>query len=91
VVEVHEQTRERLVGLTLGALGRPDDARRRQLVRAWFAFTEDLVDQWVREPRMERAELVELLRGSSAGRWRVSPRGPREHGPRPRSPAAAGG
>ena len=31
-------------------------------MRAWFAFTEDLVDQWVREPTMDRAELVELLR-----------------------------
>ena len=28
----------------------PDDALRRQLVLAWFAFTEDLVGQWTREP-----------------------------------------
>jgi AcrR family transcriptional regulator len=63
VAEVYEETREHLVDLTLTALRLPDDARRRQLVRAWFAFTEDLVNQWVREPTMERAELVTLLRG----------------------------
>ena len=34
----------------LTALELPDDARRRQLVLAWFAFTEDLVGQWTREP-----------------------------------------
>ena len=62
VADVYEETREQLVDLTLAALGLPDDPRRRQLVRAWFAFTEDLVDQWVREPTMDRAELVELLR-----------------------------
>ena len=62
VAEVYEETREQLVDLTLTALGQPDDVRRRQLVRAWFAFTEDLVNQWVREPTMERAELVALLR-----------------------------
>ena len=62
VAEVYEETREQLVDRTLGALGLPDDPRRRQLVRAWFAFTEELVDQWVREPTTERAELVELLR-----------------------------
>ncbi|MGY1741002.1 MULTISPECIES: TetR/AcrR family transcriptional regulator [unclassified Blastococcus] len=63
VAGVYEETRESLVDVTLSALGLPDDARRRQLVRAWFAFTEDLVTQWVREPTMERAELVGLLRG----------------------------
>ncbi len=63
VAGIYEETREALVDLTLTALELPDDARRRQLVRAWFAFTEDLVIQWVREPTMERAELVALLRG----------------------------
>ena len=29
---------------------------------AWFAFTEDLVGQWVQEPTMTRAELLALLR-----------------------------
>ena len=29
---------------------------------AWFAFTEDLVGQWAREPTMTRAELLTLLR-----------------------------
>ena len=29
---------------------------------AWFAFTEDLVGQWAREPTMSRAELLALLR-----------------------------
>lgn len=62
VAEIYEETREQLVDLALAALELPDDARRRQLVRAWFAFTEDLVNQWVREPTMERAELVDLLR-----------------------------
>lgn len=28
---------------------------------AWFAFTEDLVGQWVREPTMAREELLDLL------------------------------
>ena len=46
----------------LGALGLPDDARRRQLILAWFAFTEDLVGQWAREPTMSRDELLTLLR-----------------------------
>ena len=63
VAEVYEETREQLVDLAGAALGLPDDARRRQLLRAWFAFTEDLVNQWVREPTMGRAELVDLLRG----------------------------
>ncbi|WP_199589117.1 TetR/AcrR family transcriptional regulator [Blastococcus sp. TF02A-26] len=62
VAEIYEQTREQLVDLSLTALGLPDDPRRRQLLRAWFAFTEELVDQWVREPTMERTELVDLLR-----------------------------
>jgi hypothetical protein len=31
-------------------------------VLAWFAFTEDLVGQWVQEPTMSRPELLELLR-----------------------------
>jgi hypothetical protein len=29
---------------------------------AWFAFTEDLVASWVREPTMSRDELLALLR-----------------------------
>jgi AcrR family transcriptional regulator len=61
VAEVYENTRERLVDLALSALGLPDDTARRQLVRAWFAFTEDLVNQWAREPAMSREELVTLL------------------------------
>ena len=32
------------------------------LVLAWFAFTEDLVGQWAREPTMSRDELLVLLR-----------------------------
>ena len=43
------------------ALGLPDDMLRRQLVRAWFAFTETLVHQWVREPATSRDELLGLL------------------------------
>ena len=42
--------------------GLPDDGRRRQLVLAFFAFTEELVAQWVLEPTMPRAELLALLR-----------------------------
>src|SRR5687768_7509857 len=45
VAEVYEDTRARLVDVALEALDLPDDARRRQLVLAWFAFTEDLVGQ----------------------------------------------
>jgi len=62
VAEVYEDTRSRLVDAALAALGLPSDARRRQLVLAWFAFTEDLVGQWAREPTMSRAELLTLLR-----------------------------
>jgi AcrR family transcriptional regulator len=62
VAEVYEETRERLVDVALTALDLPDDARRRQLVRSWFAFTEDLVGQWTREPAMSRDELLALLR-----------------------------
>jgi AcrR family transcriptional regulator len=63
VSEVYEETRTRLVDVALAALGLPDDALRRQLVLAWFAFTEDLVGQWTREPTtMTREELLVLLR-----------------------------
>ncbi|SFK60067.1 TetR/AcrR family transcriptional regulator [Geodermatophilus ruber] len=61
VAEVYEETREALVDLVVGALQLPDDALRRQLVRAWFAFTEDLVHQWVRDPATSRPELLRLL------------------------------
>jgi hypothetical protein len=62
VSEVYEETRSRLVDVALEALGLPHDALRRQLVLAWFAFTEDLVSQWVQEPTMTRPELLDLLR-----------------------------
>src|SRR3712207_2626314 len=62
VSEVYEETRARLVEAALTALELPDDARRRQLVLAWFAFTEDLVGQWVQEPTMSCEELLALLR-----------------------------
>jgi AcrR family transcriptional regulator len=62
VAEVYEETRARLVDVALEALDLPDDARRRQLVLAWFAFTEDLVGQWAREPTMTRSELLTVLR-----------------------------
>jgi AcrR family transcriptional regulator len=61
VAEVYEETREALVDAVVAALGLPDDVLRRQLVRAWFAFTETLVHQWVREPATSRDELLELL------------------------------
>ena len=63
VSEVYEETRARLVDVAIEALGLPDDALRRQLVLAWFAFTEDLVGQWTRDPTtMTRDELLGLLR-----------------------------
>jgi AcrR family transcriptional regulator len=61
VAEVYEETRERLVEVALGALELPHDEARRQLVRAWFAFTETLVGQWVQEPTLSRPELLTLL------------------------------
>ncbi|SHH19597.1 TetR/AcrR family transcriptional regulator [Geodermatophilus nigrescens] len=66
VAEVYEETREALVDLGMGALGigAPgglEDPLRRQLVRSWFAFTEDLVHQWVREPATSREDLLALL------------------------------
>jgi AcrR family transcriptional regulator len=62
VAEVYEDTRGRLVAVALEALDLPDDAQHRQLVLAWFAFTEDLVGHWAREPTMPRPELLVLLR-----------------------------
>ena len=62
VAEVYEETRDRLVEVALTALELPDDVRRRQLVLAWFAFTEDLVGSWADEPTMSRPELLALLR-----------------------------
>ena len=61
VAEVYEETREGLVEVAVAAVGISGDARARQLVRAWFAFTEDLVVQWTREPTMTRPELLALL------------------------------
>jgi AcrR family transcriptional regulator len=62
VAEVYEDTRARLVEVALDALDLPDDRERRQLILAWFAFTEDLVGQWTQEPTMSRADLLVLLR-----------------------------
>jgi AcrR family transcriptional regulator len=62
VAEVYEETRARLVEVALTALDLPDDALRRQLVLAWFAFTEDLVGSWALKPTMTRPELLALLR-----------------------------
>jgi AcrR family transcriptional regulator len=62
VAEVYEETRGRLVEAALTALDLPHDALRRQLVLAWFAFTEDLVGSWAQEPTMSRPELLALLR-----------------------------
>ena len=61
VADVYDRTRERLVEETLTVAALPDGPRQRQLVRAWFAFTEDLVVQWTREPTSTRAELLELV------------------------------
>jgi AcrR family transcriptional regulator len=61
VADVYEQTREQLVEVALAAVPLTDGPRQRQLVRAWFAFTEDLVVQWTREPTMTRDELLDLL------------------------------
>ena len=61
VAEVYQGTREQLVEVALAAVPLPDGARQRQLVRAWFAFTEDLVLQWTREPTTTREELLDLL------------------------------
>ncbi|MBN1092365.1 TetR/AcrR family transcriptional regulator [Blastococcus sp. TML/M2B] len=62
VAEVYADTRQRLVEVALTALDLPDDALRRQLVLAWFAFTEDLVGSWADAPAMSRPELIALLR-----------------------------
>ena len=61
VAGVHERTREALVEETLTVAALPDGQRQRQLVRSWFAFTEDLVLQWTREPAMTRDELLDLV------------------------------
>jgi AcrR family transcriptional regulator len=80
VSEVYEETRGRLVEVALTALELPDDLRRRQLVLAWFAFTEDLVGQWVQEPTMTREELLDLLR-DVLGRLVQDPLPPTVDGP----------
>ena len=84
VAEIYAETRRRLVDVALRTLGLPDDALRRQLVLAWFAFTEDLVGQWTREPTMSRPELLALLRD-------VLDRLVQEDPPAPRSSQARGG
>jgi len=61
IAAVYAATREQLVDVALAAVPLPDGARQRQLVRSWFAFTEDLVLQWTQEPTMTRAELLELV------------------------------
>jgi AcrR family transcriptional regulator len=61
IAEVYGATREELVEVALAAVPLPDGARQRQLVRSWFAFTEDLVLQWTREPTMTREELLDLV------------------------------
>ncbi len=61
VADVYEDTREQLVDVALTAVPLPDGPRQRQLVRSWFAFTEDLVLQWTREPTMSRDELLQLV------------------------------
>jgi AcrR family transcriptional regulator len=61
VADVYEDTREQLVDVALATVPLTDGPRQRQLVRSWFAFTEDLVLQWTREPTMTRAELLELI------------------------------
>ena len=60
VADVYTTARERLVDGTLATIGLPDDPRHRQLVRSWFAFTEDLVIGWTAEPAMPRAEVLAL-------------------------------
>jgi AcrR family transcriptional regulator len=57
---VYTQARERLVDGTLAVVGLPDDPRHRQLVRSWFAFTEDLVIGWTAEPTMSRDDVLAL-------------------------------
>jgi AcrR family transcriptional regulator len=61
IARVYQDTREQLVEVALAAVPLPDGDRQRQLVRSWFAFTEDLVLQWTGEPTMTRAELLDLL------------------------------
>jgi hypothetical protein len=89
VSEIYEETRGRLVTAALDALGLPDDARRRQLILAWFAFTEDLVGQWAREPTMPRDEL--LAAPGRAGPPRSSLKGQPARDDGMRSPASPGG
>lgn len=62
VADVYAETRQRLVEVALTTLGLPDDALRRQLVLAWFAFAEDLVGSWADDPTLTRDELLALLR-----------------------------
>jgi AcrR family transcriptional regulator len=90
VAEVYEETRERLVDVALAALGLPGDALRRQLVRAWFSFAEDLVGQWAREPAMPRPALVALLLDVLDRLVVASPPGSPDAGRRPPPAAAAG-
>ena len=101
VAEVYQDTRDRLVGVALQALGLADDALRRQLVLAWFAFTEDLVGRGPRSRRCPAPELLALLRDvldrlgplrtelRQREPQRVSRRGTSGRGRRPRRPGAA--
>lgn len=68
VSDVYTDTRERLVDGTLRTVGLPDDPRHRQLVRAWFAFTEDLVVGWTADPSTMTREDVLTLASDVLGR-----------------------
>ena len=61
VADVYERVREELVDVAIATGPLTDGPRQRQLVRAWFAFTEDLVVQWTREPTMSRDELLAVV------------------------------
>jgi AcrR family transcriptional regulator len=60
--EVYEEMQDRLVELAVASLALPDDVAHRQLVRAWFAFVQELVLEWTGEPTMSRGDLLALLR-----------------------------
>lgn len=61
---VFEDTRNRMVDRTLSQLPRLGLERTPEIVlavRGWIAFTEEVTISWLREPAMEREDLIALL------------------------------
>ncbi len=61
--EVFEDTRQGVVDIVMANAGLDEPSPRlRMVVRGWVALAEQMINDWVTEPYMERADLVAFLR-----------------------------